>query len=324
MIFTYSFSWFHGTFCLIFLLLYFLYVRHIIKIGKAIHSPFRNIFIKIVLRTACFILILVALLGPYQDGGKRESKLTGKDIMICIDLSKSMNAIDIQPSRIEKLKYEIKKVVDAFSSDRLGIIIFSSEAYMQCPLTYDKNALFLFIETMNTNLVPGGGTEFFPPLRMALAKLTDANKKKSDGKTRTQAIILVSDGEDFGDSTSDILDQIEESGVKLFTLGIGTENGGRIPEGNTYKTNTDGTEVVSKLDSKALEDLAAKTDGKYFEINASRNDINRLISTISAIEGEEREARILNVSDNIYFYFLLPAFLLFILDIFVSIKTLEI
>lgn len=235
-----------------------------------------------------------------------------------------MNAIDIQPSRIEKLKYEIKKVVDAFSSDRLGIIIFSSEAYMQCPLTYDKNALYLFIETMNSNLVPGGGTDFSSPLRMAVSKLSDANKKKIGGKTRTQIIILVSDGEDFGDSTSDIVDQIEEEGVALFTLGIGTEEGGKIPEGNSYKTDRDGKEVVTKLDSKTLQELASKANGKYFEINSSQNDIKRLISTIGGIEGEVREARILNVSDNIYFYFLLPALLLFIIDIFVSIKTLKI
>ena len=324
MILTHTFSWYHGAACLVFLVLYLLYIRRMVRIGKAIRSPFRAIFVKIALRTAYFALCLIALLGPSLEGGKRETKLAGKDIMFCIDLSKSMNAVDIQPSRIEKLKYEIKKVIDAFSSDRLGIIIFSSEAYMQCPLTYDKNALYLFIETMNSNLVPGGGTDFASPLRMAISKLNDANKKKTSGKTRTQIIILVSDGEDFGDSTSDIMEQIEEEGVKLFTLGIGTEAGGRIPEGNSYKIDKDGNEVVSKLDSKTLQALASKADGKYFEINASRNDINRIISSIGGIEGEVREAKILNVSDNIYFYFLFPAFLLFIIDIFVNIKTLKV
>ncbi|PGH38398.1 MAG: hypothetical protein CRN43_15375 [Candidatus Nephrothrix sp. EaCA] len=112
--------------------------------------------------------------------------------------------------------------------------------------------------------------------------------------------------------------------MKLFTLGIGTEAGGRIPEGNSYKIDKDGNEVVSKLDSKTLQALASKADGKYFEINASRNDINRIISSIGGIEGEVREAKILNVSDNIYFYFLFPAFLLFIIDIFVNIKTLKV
>lgn len=84
-----------------------------------------------------------------------------------------MDAFDIQPSRLEKVKFEMRRIVDAFSSDRIGIIIFSSEAFMQSPLTYDQNALNLFIETMNTGLVPSSGTDFGPPLRMALTKLND-------------------------------------------------------------------------------------------------------------------------------------------------------
>jgi hypothetical protein len=91
--------------------------------------------------------MILALLGPSFGDSKKEIKVIGKDIMIAIDLSESMNVKDIQPSRIEKIKFELKKIVDEFSSDRIGIIMFSNEAFIQCPLTYDKNALRLFIET---------------------------------------------------------------------------------------------------------------------------------------------------------------------------------
>src|SRR5258708_26446182 len=124
-------------------------------------------------RTVIFVLLIISFLGPSFGDAKKEIKSVGKDIMICVDLSKSMDAFDVQPTRLEKIKFELKKVVNSFNSDRIGVIIFSSEAFMQCPLTYDQNALDLFIETMNTNLVPASGTDFRPPFRMALQKLQD-------------------------------------------------------------------------------------------------------------------------------------------------------
>src|SRR5688572_6722066 len=123
--------------------------------------------------------------------------------MICVDLSKSMDAYDIQPTRLEKIKHEMKKLVDAFNSDRIGVIIFGSEAFVQCPLTYDQNALGIFIETMNTGLVPVAGTDFGPPLRLALKKLQDEAENAAQAKSKV--IILISDGEDFGEETDDVV-----------------------------------------------------------------------------------------------------------------------
>jgi Ca-activated chloride channel family protein len=118
-----------------------------------------------------------------------------------------MDAFDIQPTRLEKIKFEMKKIVDAFSSDRVGVIIFSSEAFMQCPLTYDQNALNLFIETMNTSLVPASGTDFSPPLKMALKKLTE--QEGTSAQQKSKVIILISDGEDFGEETDEMAREVE-------------------------------------------------------------------------------------------------------------------
>ena len=246
----------------------------------------------------------------------------GKDIMICVDLSKSMDAFDIQPSRLEKIKFELKKVVSAFSSDRIGVIIFSSEAFMQCPLTYDQNALDLFIETMNTSLVPSSGTDFGPPLRMALQKLEDQEGARTNQKSKV--IILISDGEDFGDETETIAKDIDEKDIKLFTLGIGTERGSQIYAGRSYKLDNQGKTVVSKLNPTSLKKLANQTSGQYFEINDGGNDVARLISTIGKIEGETRDARLVDVSANRYFYFLLAGLVLIVLDVLLSVKTVSI
>ncbi len=303
-------------------ILYTFYIIRVARIGRSLNTPYRTIFIKLALRTVYFGLLIAAFLGPSFGDSKKEIKSVGKDIMICVDLSKSMDAFDIQPTRLEKIKYEMKRVVESFNSDRIGVIIFSSEAFMQCPLTYDQNALNLFIETMNSSLVPASGTDFAPPLRMALTKME--NQEESGNQQKSKIIILISDGEDFGEESSDIAKDIEKKGIKLFTLGVGTEKGSQIYSGRSYKTDRNGNAVVSKLNSSALKTLADKTGGQYFEINESRNDVSRLINTISNIEGEVRDARFVDVSANRYYYFLIGALILIVLDVLINVRTLSI
>lgn len=305
-----------------FLLFYALYIFRIIRVARLLNTPFTRVFVKLLVRTCFFALLIMAILGPSFGGSKKEVKSIGKDIMICVDLSKSMDAFDIQPTRLEKVKNELRKLVAAFNSDRIGIIIFGSEAFMQCPLTYDQNALNLFIETMNTSLVPVGGTDFGPPLEMALSKLTDEDDQVSD--TKSKVIILVSDGEDFGQDTGDVVNEIENKGIRLFTLGVGTEKGGNIYAGNGVKKDRDGNPVVTKLNSRSLRSIADKTGGRYFEINESRNDVSRLINTIESIEGELRDARLVDVTANKYYYFLGIALILLLLDMMVNVKTVSI
>ncbi len=305
-----------------FIVLYLLYIIRVSRIARTLGSPYGIIFFKLVLRSIIFALLLIALLGPSFGEGKREVKSVGKDIMICVDLSKSMDALDIAPTRLEKVKNELKKIVQAFNSNRIGIIIFSSEAFMQCPLTYDQTALNLFIDAMNTALVPSGGTDFGPPLRMAVDKLATDNTRA--GEVTSKVIVLISDGEDFGDETDAALAEIENKGYKLFTLGVGTEEGGQIRAGSGYKTDRQGNVVVTRLNPQALRNLADKTGGQYFEINDNRNDIARLINTIDRIEGELMDARFIDVTANKYFYFLALAVILLAADVLVQVKAIRI
>lgn len=317
-----AFSWVEIGLVLAFVLFYAFYVVRMVRISRALQSPMSAVFYKLVLRTALFALLIIAYLGPSFGEAKREVQSVGKDIMICVDLSKSMDAFDIQPTRLEKIKFELRKVVEAFNSDRLGIIIFSNEAFMQCPLTYDQNALNLFIETMNTNLVPSSGTDFGPPLRMAMQKFEDPGIGPSDQKSKV--IILISDGEDFGEETEDVTKEIADKDIRLFTLGIGTERGGQIYAGRSLKTDRSGNPVISKLNPVSLKKVASLTGGQYFEINESSNDVSRLINTIGKIEGQIRESRLVDVSANRYFYFLLAGLALLVLDILLSVRTVTI
>jgi Ca-activated chloride channel homolog len=302
---------------------YIFYLIRVIRIAKQLNTPYKNVFIKLFFRTVYFALFIVALLGPSFGGSKKEVKSVGKDIMICVDLSKSMDAFDIQPTRLQKVKFEMKKIVAAFNSDRIGIIIFSSEAFMQCPLTYDQNALNLFIETMNSGLVPASGTDFGPPLRMALTKL-DEDTGGPDAQAKSKVIILISDGEDFGEEADEVAQEIEQKDIKLFTLGVGTEKGGNIYSGNSLKTTRQGLIVNTKLNANELKSLASETGGQYFEINESKNDVSRLINTIGKIEGELRDARFIDVTANKYFYFLALAAIFLLVDILFNVSTIRI
>ncbi len=306
----------------LFVVLYGLYFFRLIVISRNLPTRFNGIMFKFFLRSLYFMLLIISLIGPSFGESKREVKSVGKDIFLLVDLSESMEANDVQPTRLAKVKFELKNIVEAFNSDRIGIIIFSSEAFMQAPLTYDQNALNLFIETLNTGLVPNAGTDFGPPMRMALDKLQDDDSPVTQQKSKI--IILISDGEDFGEDTSEEVDKIETAGIRLFTLGVGTEKGSKIRTRSGFKKDREGNDVVTRLESKSLRKLASDTDGKYFEINATRNDVSRLINTINSIEGEVRDTRQIDVSANRFYYFLIAALGLILVDIFTSFRTVRI
>ena len=307
---------------LAFIIFYLIYIVRLLRINSRLSVSFKGVITKIIFRSTYFFLMIIALLGPSFGSSKKEIKVIGKDIMIAIDLSESMNANDIQPSRLEKIKFELKKIIDEFNSDRIGIIMFSNEAYIQCPLTYDKNALNLFIETLNTGLVPNSGTDFGPPLDLSLDKLLDDKIQEND---KSKIIILISDGEDFGENTYEIVDKIKESSIKLFTVGIGTSEGTRILLRNgSFKKDKDGKEVITKLNSTSLKKIANETKGKYFEISNQINQINGMIYEIKEIKGDLIDSKFMDVTKNKYFYFLFVALMLMSMDFLFNFKIIKI
>jgi len=307
----------------LFIVLYLLYITRTVQLARRLHTTARSVTLKFLLRSFYFALIIMALLGPSFGASKKEIKAVGKDIYIAVDLSQSMDATDIQPSRLERVKFELQKVVNAFNSDRIGLIIFSSEAFMQCPLTYDQSALFLFIQTLNTKLVPNAGTDFGPPLQMALERHLD--EQNTTSQNHAKIIILISDGEDFGEETNNVLNDIENNGIRLFTLGVGTIEGSRIPLARGgFKKDREGMAIVTKLNNTDLQKLAKKSDGDYFEITNRKSEVTRLINSIADIEGQLRDKREIDVSANKYYYFLIVALALIVLDTLITVRTMQI
>jgi len=301
-----------------------LYWFRLWRVGSQLKQGFFGAYLKILLRITYFVLLIIALLGPSFGYGKKTIQTVGKDIYIAVDLSESMNAEDIPPTRLEKIKFELKNLVDQLPTDRIGLIIFSSEAFLQTPLTYDKSALHLFIQTLGTKLVPTRSTDFYPPLRLALDKHLEI-KQSGTENLYAKVVLLVTDGEDFGEDTEDILDEMVSKGIRLFTLGVGTRQGGKIvtPQG-IYKKDKEGKDVVSKLNYQTLMRLAEKTDGMFFEISNDKNEMPQLIAEIQAIKGQKMDVRTVDVSSNKYVYFVWVALGLIIFDVLLTIRVFRI
>jgi Ca-activated chloride channel homolog len=304
----------------VFELLYFLYLTRFWSINRRLKVEKQRLFTKLIIRTAYFILFLIAFAGPSIGNSFKEVKEEGKDIFIAVDLSQSMNATDIGPSRLSRIKFELKNLIKSFPSDRIGLIIFSSEAFMQCPLTFDQAVIQLYIDGLNTGLVPNAGTDLSAPLRLGL----DRFLKDESQEVKAKSIILISDGENFGDDLDRIVSDLADNNIKVFSLGIGTQQGSQIPRGNGLVIDPKtGTPAISKLESQSLRLAASETSGEYFEISDESQQLGDLISTIDRLEGGVANTRMVEASSNKYFYFLLAALGLALLDMILPIKTIK-
>lgn len=317
-----SLTWLELSFIGLFAFAYLLYLLRTSSIARRFNTHSLSVSKKLILRSLYFSLLIIAILGPSFGETKKEIKAVGKDIYVAVDLSLSMNAEDIPPSRLDKIKFELKNFVDAFKADRLGLIIFSSEAFVQCPLTYDQNALSLFIETLSSTLVPNAGTNISAPLELAMEKHLD--EKNSTTSKQSKVIVLISDGEDFEGDLEDIGKEISDNGIKVFALGVGTDKGSKIPYNNSFKTNRKGEVVITKLNEESLKKVAYLSDGNYYRLDDEVNEMEKMINDISKIEGDLRDIRNIDASANKYHYFLLVALFLACFDLMFTVKTFRI
>jgi Ca-activated chloride channel homolog len=305
-------------FLALFFILYLIYFGRIFWIAKRLGTTAHSSILKFLLRTIYFSLMLLSLLNPSFGDMKGTIKAEGKDIFLLIDISKSMDATDIQPSRLEKAKFEINRFVNHFSKDRIGLIVFSDDSFMLSPLTFDRNAINLFVPKINTNLLPEGGTDFSPALQLAFNKLS-----KIKSKTQSKVIVLISDGENFGSENSRLISQIRQKGMNFFAVGVGTPNGITLRQGNNFKKDEDGNIVVTKLETKFLKRIASKMQGKYLEISTISNSFNELITEVEQIASNVIDERQVDVIANKYFYFLIIALFLLGVDVFFTIRTFQ-
>jgi Ca-activated chloride channel family protein len=304
--------------------LYIGYLLRVRRVASFFGQRPHGVWVKFVLRHLYVVLLIIAILGPSFGAMKKEIKTIGKDIYIAVDLSSSMDATDVQPSRLERVKNGMLRLISRFNSDRIGLIVFSSEAYLHSPLTYDQNALQLYIQTLHTGLLPHGGTSLEPVLELVSQKFSHTSASPEEGEQKARILVLISDGEDFDGRLSEWEDRLSDQNIRVFALGVGTTEGSKIPEGKSFKKDRNGNLVITRLHPESLVQLAEATNGQYYEINERVSEINRLISSINNIEGELRESKTIDVTANKYVYPLALALLFILLDVLITVKLVRI
>ncbi len=304
-------------FIFFFIIAYVTFLIRTIRVARLLNTTARTLILKLFLRSIYFILLIISLLGPSFGEASREIQAKGKDIYLLVDLSKSMDAVDVSPSRLEKVKFEMNRFIENERANRIGIIIFSNEAFVQVPLTYDAAALGLFIQSLQTNLLPTSGTNVCGSLELAYKKLINGN----DPSSRSKMVVLFTDGENKSNCSGILYNNLRRFGVGTYVVAVGTRTGISIKENGKLLKDENDRLVVSKLDENFLKNVTSNTKGQYYELNNEKSEINRMITDINAADGTLIDTRTVTVVSNKYFYFLGAALLLIIMDVLITIGT---
>lgn len=311
----------------IFLLVYAAYFVRLYLVARRLGTTARSIIIKFFIRAVYLGLCILGLLGPSFGVNEIEAQATGKDIFFVFDLSRSMNAIDIEPTRLERVKFELTKNLNLLKSNRVGLIVFSSDAYVHTPLTFDRDALRLFIQKLNTELFVENGTDLNVAFQLLLKKYQtglSGNSSNANNNRKAKVIVLITDGEDFGELDQNVLFELKKSKINLVILGVGTPQGGGIREGSEFKKDKDGNEVLTKLNADYLKNLSKSFGGKYFQLTNQVNEVSTMLKEVDNLESNWIDTRKMTVANNKYYYFVILALILMFVDILVTVRTIKI
>jgi len=247
----------------------------------------------LILTAVLFLSLALAQpqLGTHMELMKRE----GIDIMIAVDVSRSMEAMDVQPgpiSRLEKAKQQIRSLInpERLKGDRVGLVAFAGEAFIQCPLTLDYSAARLFLDAIDTEIIPVPGTAIGDAIRKATSGFNKQERKH-------KVLILLTDGEDHDTDPLSAAEAARKEGVKIYTVGIGNPDGEPIPIYNKrgervgFKKDEDGNVIISKMDEATLQKIALETGGKYYRATPSELELDKIFDNIAGMEKKELEGR---------------------------------
>nr|WP_319269061.1 VWA domain-containing protein [uncultured Draconibacterium sp.] len=265
-------------------------------------------FIILMLALAFFI---VGIARPQFGSKLKTEKREGVELMIALDVSNSMMAEDIQPNRLERAKRAISRLVDRLKDDKIGLIVFAGDAYTQLPITTDYNSAKLFLNSVNTQIVPKQGTAIGAAIDLARKSFTpngEANK----------AIVIITDGENHEDDALASAKAALDEGAIVHTIGMGLPSGSPIPvfrNGQTdYLKDRDGNVVVTKLNEQMLEQIAATGGGIYVRANNAQVGLNALFDEINKMEKQEMETRTYSEYDDQFQYFFAVGLFLLLLE----------
>lgn len=269
--------------------------------------------VRMAVMTAAIFLALLALARPQWGFVWEETKRSGLDIMIAIDVSKSMLATDVKPNRLERSKFAVKDLVKELSGDRLGLIAFAGTSFLQCPLTIDYNGFLLALDDLTTATIPRGGTSIAGAIREAIEAFKGPEKK-------FKVLVIITDGEDHEGDALAAAKQAADSGIKIYCVGVGTPEGELIPVSSDtgergYLADRGGAAVKTRLNEEILKKIALSTGGSYVHATQSEFGLTLLYDrSISKLEKRDIDAKMRKHYKERFQYFLALAIILLLIE----------
>lgn len=286
--------------------------KNILKKLGFIEKKFIEI-IKIFGMTLGSLFIVISLLSPQKLKESEKIEVEGANLYVLIDISRSMMAKDSYPNRLEGAKRSIKEVLAGLKGDRIGFIPFSDSAYIQMPLTDDYFMANSYIDVIDGELISGGGTELLEGLQLA-------EKSFEENGTKEKNILIVSDG---GDYSEEVIKFIKDNGIKIYSLGIGTEEGSVIPGENGFIKDDNGNVVISKLNGIFLKKLSESTGGTYSEISNLKDGVPNLLKDIKGLSRKNTREEEVKIYEKYYQYPLILGIILILIGYFTRGKIRE-
>ena len=279
-------------------------------------STFKAI-LKVVIFSLGLSFLILSLVNPKMGTKLKTVKREGVDIVFALDVSKSMLAEDIAPNRLEKSKQIISKVIENLGSDRIGVIVYAGSAYPLLPITTDHASAKMFLQNANPDMVSSQGT--------AINEALDLAKTYYNNDDQTNKfLIILSDGEDHEAQTISLAETLTENGVKVFTVGVGTESGQPIPirkNGRmTYKKDRKGEVVITQRHAEVLKEIAEKTQGRYIDGNRTEKPVNAIVDVIANAQKHEFETKQFSDYKDQFQWFVALGMFFLLLDVFLHEK----
>jgi Ca-activated chloride channel family protein len=252
--------------------------------------------------------IIAGIAGPQYGSKLKKVKREGIELIIALDVSNSMLAEDIQPNRLDRSKLAISRLVDKLKDDKIGLIVFAGDAYTQLPITSDYNSAKLFLNSVNTQIVPKQGTAIGAAIALAMRSFSPSSKAN-------KAIIVITDGENHEDDAVSVAKSAVENGIVVHTIGMGLPQGSPIPVlrngAKEYLKDNQGNVVITKLDETMLEQIATAGDGVYVRANNAQVGLNTLFDEINKLEKTEMESLVYSdYEDQFQYFFAIGLFLI--------------
>ena len=286
-------------------------------------SPDQSLFksvLKFITLSLCFICLIIALVNSKIGTSLQTVKREGVDIVFAIDVSKSMLAEDIAPNRLEKAKQLTTQIINTLVSDRVGIIAYAAKAVPQLPITTDYSAAKMFLQNMNTDMLSSQGTAIDEAIQLSRSYYNDEEQTN-------RVLVIISDGEDHNNLSLDVAEAAAKEGIKIFTIGVGTEKGGPIPIKRngivmSYKKDQNDATVITKLNKKTLSEIADEANGTYVDGKNTSDVIETVGEILNKMDKKEFEAKeFAEFKDQFQWFLGLGLFFLILDVLFLERKT---